>query len=92
MNQTNKPNSVLPTSRDGNYLSSPDIAIGILRSTRRNTGEQPALQNRKNLLLDLAPSGVYSDPDKVGTPFKGTSAITDKAVGFYPTISPVSVS
>jgi len=30
-----KPNFVIPTNRDGNHSSSPDVAVGIKRPTRK---------------------------------------------------------
>jgi len=35
MKRTYKPNFVFPITRDGNHSSSPDVTIGIERSTRK---------------------------------------------------------
>lgn len=99
--QVFKPNSVIPDKtvvlfRDGNYLSCPDVTIGIQRSTRKVfLGEHLLPVNPEDtFLLDLAPSGVYHVPngiDPVRNPVhRGTSNITIEAVGSYPAFSPLS--
>ena len=90
MSQVCKPNPV-SRKRDGNYLSSSDITTRIKRSTRNYQSEQLCLVYKytKSPLHDLAPSGVYTDPNKSGLQ-KWTSVITNKAVGSYPAISPLS--
>lgn len=88
MTRVCKPNFVprFLKNRGGNYLSRRDIAIAIQRSTRRVTclsagirGEQPRPEKYSgNLLLDLAPSGVYH-----------AIVVTTDAVSSYLTFSPL---
>jgi len=74
---------------DGNYLSSSDITTRIKRSTRDYQSEQLCSASAENPLHDLAPSGVCTDPNKLGFQLR-TFVITNKAVGSYPAISPLS--
>lgn len=90
MSQVYKPNLV-SHKWDGNYLSSSDITIRIKRSTRNYQSEQlcSVYLYTESPLHDLAPSGVYTD-SKLMELQKWTFAITNKAVGSYPAISPLS--
>ena len=83
-------------NRDGSHLSRHSITAAIKRSTRRRSGRTTLSEGEpcRNLLLDLAPSGVCPVPTKpakgrlVGISFE-TSGITSGAVGFYPAFSPL---
>lgn len=84
-----KPNSVTPKNQGGNYLSRPNIAVWLQRSTRKHYGRTTRFQRKERFLLDLAPGGACLDPEIFGIPIKGTTAITDDAVGSYPAFSPL---
>jgi hypothetical protein len=81
---------------DGNYLSCPEVTIGIQRSTRKVfLGEHLSPGNPGDtFLLDLAPSGVFRVPNRINSAqdpvHHGTSNITIGAVGSYPAFSPLS--
>ena len=85
-----KPNFVVPTSRDGNYLSSPAITDGL---------ERPTLKPYKaNNLVSLKRNDFYiwscfgwglPCSARDGIP-NGTDNVTITAVGSYPAFSPLS--
>ncbi len=90
MMQAYKPNSV--SRLVGMAIIYLDLTLllnssGLPKTFKANNPDLTYLLD--SLLHDLAPSGVYTDPDNSRFHF-WTSVITNKAVGSYPAFSPLS--